>query len=397
MSTLEKISGHLNIQLSLCDAQVQTVQIESTRPLHITRLFNGKPLDANLQTLPLLYNVCQQAQACAGVQACEQALGIIPHPSQELARQMLVLAETSREHAWRLLLDWRPLFGQTPLVDSMRAFMNWPHRLRESLFGSAHAFQIGGADLRVDAATLNSLLIEYENWLKELLEQPICNWEYIETWSDLKLWLKQAADCPSAKILQPLLERDWGTVGNTPIHILPELPSGLLAYELSNDQQGEFVRQPSWEGKPRETTSLTRQLWHPLLRDVQSRFGNGLMTRLLARLLELVWNFNSICGLAERLTPVKAGSAQANQSSGEGIAQVEAARGRLVHRVVQEQGNTVSWQILAPTEWNFHPQGVLAQSLKNLNGRALELETQVRCVINAVDPCVAYQLCIEEK
>ena len=81
---------------------------------------------------------------------------------------------------------------------------------------------------------------------------------------------------------------------------------------------------------------------------------------------------------------------------GTGIAQVEAARGRLVHRVELDGDRVQRYQILAPTEWNFHPRGVLAQGVKGLavSNKAL-LRRQTELLINAIDPCVGYELQID--
>ncbi len=51
------------------------------------------------------------------------------------------------------------------------------------------------------------------------------------------------------------------------------------------------------------------------------------------------------------------------------------------------------YRIMAPTEWNFHPQGLIKQSLLDvLQRNPSSLEQALRCVINVIDPCVGYQL-----
>ena len=52
-----------------------------------------------------------------------------------------------------------------------------------------------------------------------------------------------------------------------------------------------------------------------------------------------------------------------------------------------------NYQILAPTEWNFHPQGLIQQSLSSLVARDQQtLKQLARIVINTIDPCVGYTL-----
>ena len=78
---------------------------------------------------------------------------------------------------------------------------------------------------------------------------------------------------------------------------------------------------------------------------------------------------------------------------GLGLAQVEAARGRLVHGVVVEGDAVRDYAILAPTEWNFHPRGGLAGALAGLDADDEDaLRGQAGLLIEAVDPCVGYEL-----
>jgi len=72
---------------------------------------------------------------------------------------------------------------------------------------------------------------------------------------------------------------------------------------------------------------------------------------------------------------------------------VEAARGRLMHRIKIAQGRVADYAILAPTEWNFHPEGIAVQGLKGLLFESeAQLRQQAALWINAIDPCVGYEL-----
>jgi hypothetical protein len=80
-----------------------------------------------------------------------------------------------------------------------------------------------------------------------------------------------------------------------------------------------------------------------------------------------------------------------------GFALAEAARGALLHRVEVADGLVQRYQILAPTEWNFHPDGVVAQGLERIARSGVggtELERLARLYITAVDPCVEYRLSV---
>jgi hypothetical protein len=48
--------------------------------------------------------------------------------------------------------------------------------------------------------------------------------------------------------------------------------------------------------------------------------------------------------------------------------------------------------VLAPTEWNFHPEGAAAQALAGLPSDAPDLAPRVRLLMAALDPCVPFEL-----
>ena len=153
-------------------------------------------------------------------------------------------------------------------------------------------------------------------------------------------------------------------------------------------QDRHYVEQPMWQGRCCETTSLTR-VDSPLLAILKQTYGNGLLTRLVARLTEIALLTDQLNphSQAQFSTPTPEAAA-----ANPGIGQAAAARGQLVHRVELDDAVIVNYQILAPTEWNFHPKGVVVESLLTLKGTSQQVEQQARLLINAIDPCVGYEL-----
>lgn len=77
-----------------------------------------------------------------------------------------------------------------------------------------------------------------------------------------------------------------------------------------------------------------------------------------------------------------------NQTRNEiGVAQIQASCGSLIHKVELNNGVITNYQIVAPTECNFHPNGVAALHLNVLNAKNKALsQTQATLIINAIDP-----------
>lgn len=80
------------------------------------------------------------------------------------------------------------------------------------------------------------------------------------------------------------------------------------------------------------------------------------------------------------------------------LAWVEMARGLLIHQVSLDEAapgappTVRACQVLAPTEWNFHPEGVAAQALASLPAEAPDLRARVRLLMAALDPCVPFDI-----
>ncbi len=381
---MTEIEGSLQIHLRPSEGGVE---IRSSRPTNLSRLLCGRPVAEVLSRIPGLFSVCGTAQSCAGVRACEQALGRAAEPATESLRDALVRMETAREHLWRILLDWPGFLDEPPDRRAMAEASALQQTFRRTLAPSNDLFTLGASAERSNTMAAPAVVTK----LGRLLEQSVFAmppevWITLDDEESLSEWAAEG-ESSAARLCQRVLEAGWAGLGRSDITPLPELPAGALAARLA---EPGFNAVPDWNGAPHETGPLARQARRPLIRELSARHGNGLITRLVARLLELALLPTQIArqGPAEVSPPVL--------TPDQGLAQVEAARGRLVHQVALAQEALVAYRILAPTEWNFHPQGAVARGLATLGGgdRA-SLDRQARLLINAVDPCVDFRLEIQ--
>jgi hypothetical protein len=385
------IEGRLQIDLYPGAGQ-NRVRILSSRPLRAARIFEGKqPLEV-LQQLPLLFSVCGIAQAAAAMQAFRQALDIAAEAPADAARSLLVQMETAREHLWRILVDW-PAFLDEPAGARQAAPLHaLLPVLRKALFVNGDAFSLQ-SELQVDDSTLQAQIESLEGLLAGLVfgESPAV-WQRISHAAALHDWCL-GSESIAARLLRNVSDRGWQTIGAVDSGFLPALPEAGLNRQLAGPDADRFIAEPLWEDRACETTPLARHGDLPLLRSLCREYGNGLQTRLVARLVELA----QIPAVMRALLAKTDGARPENRNqalpAGVGIGQVEAARGRLIHRVVLGDGVVQCYQILAPTEWNFHPGGVVARGLSRLpQADAAAMQRQAAMLINTVDPCVGYDL-----
>lgn len=386
------IEGRLEIDLYRDAEQVRDVSIRSTRPFRAATIFWGKAVEEVLETLPLLYSVCGTAQAMAAVTACEQAMAIEVSSNQEQARELLVRAETSREHMFRILLDWPAFTGRKSGAALMRPMNRLSRCLRTAIYPRDNPFQLGGDAMVVNRHELNLCLNDARRFVEtQIFGLEFDAWKAIDSEQALVSWADRN-DSIAALLIQLVMREGWSGFGRSTITGLPVLETQDLHERLCAPSADEFISQPLWQGENHETTPFTRQYESPLIRDLHHRYGNGLLPRLVARLHELVVNIEEMRHLASGLDR-DPGRVTPGQLSGTGLSQVEAARGRLIHRVEVEDRRIRRYQIVAPTEWNFHPHGPLARALGGRDAADKDtLFKQAMLLVNAIDPCVDYRL-----
>ena len=71
---------------------------------------------------------------------------------------------------------------------------------------------------------------------------------------------------------------------------------------------------------------------------------------------------------------------------------MQTARGMLLHHVRIESGRVAEYWIVAPTEWNFHPQGALTGLIGLREGNAARLTETAMLFVLSLDPCVEFEI-----
>lgn len=384
---MNPLEGKIRIQLA--GTSDGHTRIDNQRALGASALLRGKTVAQALEIVPLLFNVCGMAQARTACQAAETALDQAATPSVEQARELLVLMEWAREHLARILIDWPRLFGEPPNVRALPAIGTLLAQLRARLFPHNRAFALNATAAAILAEIPEVTRLEgiLEN---EIYHMPAQQWAEMDDIQALLDWSREAPGVAASSI-RSICDAGWASQGRCDVPALPPIPAAEMRAVLTGDMADDFARQPTWTTQPRETTSFTRQRHHPLVAALEAEFGNGLLTRWVARLVELA----ELPGRMRRIALESPTTTLRNESPtvAAGLAHTEAARGRLYHLVEVEGDRIGDYRILAPTEWNFHPAGLVAEALDNLSlPDPDERRFVAELLVNAIDPCVACEV-----
>jgi hypothetical protein len=375
MQSLEHLVGQLQLALHYVSedgvCRVNTVNLHSNRLRLNSRFLAGKPVALAPKLIGMLFSVCGTAQSTASTRACEQALGQQADAETERQRDFQVGIETLFEHLLRLSLDWPAALGnEPPAAHELQALF----KLKREILQSPNA----------------AVLDDIQHWFEtRLLGLPQQRWLDYCTRGDAK---KLSIRGLIGNLMASVCRYNWEPLGDCPLHSLPELPADWWVQRLLAADAEHFMAAPDVAGQACETSSLTRQWDNPALQVWRKKYGSGLMTRLIARVVDMLECWERMASSSSLPSPL-AGEGLEMGGNAAGIALQQTARGLLIHRVVQADGLIREYQIVAPTEWNFHPQGSLYPMLSSLQAaNEAELRRQAHALITALDPCVAYQL-----
>ena len=363
------IEGELIVRIRERDGRVSSVESRTERPSVAPRLLPGRRADEAPGLLASLFAICGRSQSIAASAAIEAARNTQGAEGSRAERERRIAAETLQEAAWRFLVDYPRLLGREPHAAELAE----GRRLLAPLLGEAPGVAGGEALAAVQA------------WAgRAIFGMPAEAFLAQEDVEDLLAWGRAAPTAVAAECSSWLA--DEPSLGASSVALLPPGDDGWVCREIaaSLDADPAFEGSPVRHGSPCETGALARMESHPLVASALARWGRGTGARLAARLTEAA---SLVAGLG-REGPPRHGARRLEGASA--IAWVETARGLLVHRVALDGERIASWRIVAPTEWNFHPQGAFASGALGLvAGSGDGLRDKAVRLAASLDPCVA--------
>jgi uptake hydrogenase large subunit len=380
--------ARLDVALTVQSGVVAQVKVHSTRLVQASRLFAGRRPHEVTQLLPTIFALCGTAQVLAGLGAMEQAAGQPASPSQRRARQVMLQAETLGEHGLGIARDWPSLVGAAPDLPTARRIKTAMVTVRTALYPDGDWHHPGGGALAPQLDRITAAIAEVRSALTGLLgadpESILADPAGFQSWVN-------TARTPAVRLLAQLRHPHMAGFGGGPFLPMPDQGPGDLDAQMAADHGGTYLAQPHSGGRVYETGPLARMAWHPVVAEFLAEFGPGPLTRLTARLAEVVSCLQEMTELLQDLDSAHKPAAALVDGTGLGL--VEAARGLLAHRVELEGGQVKRYQILAPTEWNFHPKGPLVRGLTGAADQ--DLERRAILLVHALDPCVACNVTVD--
>jgi len=338
-------AGLLRVKVATRENGVRAVTIESPRG-DVASIFLGKTPAEAAAMAKLLFSLCPASQSLAVEVAGEAALSHTPDPARSHARALRVLCERLGEMLRASVLDWpRDAPPAREEIDALRVSLNVLRAIpgddeaRHSLASVEQAARKLGLRDFTQGDTLFA-----RQWAEVRADEA--NWDLCETKAD---FLRESDDDAVAQAMM--------------------------------DQN--FARAPGLPGRRVETGAVARQ--------AAAGFVNSTSARLAARFHDMTATLDAIRALLGGLAAPSGIVGAHNIGPGEGYAAVDSARGRLYHRLKLDDGGRIAaYAIVAPTEWNFHPDGPFVRLLlgARIGAGTAAARRRVERLAFVFDPCI---------
>ncbi|MDR2017123.1 MAG: hypothetical protein LBP90_05930 [Burkholderiales bacterium] len=345
-----------------------------------TALLGRQQASAAKTLLPSVFGICAQAQAAAAAGAVSAALGQPLSPALIAGHTLAVQIESVQESLRSLCLGLPEALcsrqtaqGAALIADFAQAWRDgtaFLTRLQKTLRNETHD----------DRASALAALTQEAKPMAQAWDAFCARYVY-----GVSVLHWQGEDIVSNEAL-PVMRWFQQMAGEVPAlgHMaLSPLPLAMF-------RAGKL----SWQAlvdEPYDASAWWRAQPDSRMAPVAARFDNSVAARLWARLVDVAGTLSGLLN-AETVEAGKPWLRMHSLDSGDGIAEVECARGVLVHRAQLKQQNIVAYEVCAPTDWNLHRQGVLTTLLDQPASDVSQLRTYATWLVQVLDPCVAFDI-----
>lgn len=354
--------------------------LRSMRQDWAARLGRGKTTEALPGLMASVFNLCSHAhRQCSQLALAAAIPGLCDPPQQVPAR---LRQETAQEHVRRIGLEWPGLLDPSMRSRSCTALATAAMQRCPLLTASSHRSADPWPAMR---AWLQGELLQFglRSWLRA--------WETSGADWLLDWCLRQPGWLPALVHVARRADR------SAPIDMVRALrvhadPSALLELSSELAQTPGFALRPQWRGDCAHSGSWAR------LNSTDTVHRLTPWEMLGGRIAELI----RLCLPDE---PHQTGAGWLSYGSlptgpRQGLAWMETARGLLIYQVEVEAAagsapsRVAACHVIAPTEWNFHPQGEVAQRIAAIDtdAPAADIVHQVQLLMAAFDPCVPFSI-----
>jgi uptake hydrogenase large subunit len=243
--------------------------------------------------------------------------------------------------------------------------------------------RIGGGKLRVDRDGLGSAVAAFARMLVDLFPEAA---DPALSWNGLERALERGTSTP-ARIVKAACVGAMADYGGHDRPQLPAVNAAWFACRLATDPG--FSDAPTLDGTPAEVGAFAARR-HRLVDEAEKHWGSTLATRLLAAALDTVVVAGQLSSAGDALAdddPV----AVALTRAGQGAGVVETARGPLSYFVDVADARVRVLRGVAPTEWNFHPDGPFMAALDAAPPMP-DPDYAARLLAASFDPCVPFRI-----
>ncbi|MCL2297552.1 MAG: hypothetical protein FWC38_06865 [Proteobacteria bacterium] len=368
----------LMLTLTTDGERVRAIDVRLPR-FDATALLAQKQASAAITLLPSVFSICAQAQAAAAAGATSAARGQPLSATRIAAHTLAVKIESVQESLRSLclglpetLLPRQSAQGAALIADFSQVWRDstaFLARLQKALCSDVHDEASAFAALTQEAKPIAQAWDHF--CARHVHGVSVLNWQGEENGASndalpVMRWFRQMAE-------------DVPTLGKTALSPLP-----LAMFRADKLSWRALVHAPY------DASAWWRVEQDLRMEQVAAHFGNSAAARLWARLVDVA---RTLSGLLDTATEEGRPWIRIHSlGDGDGMAEVECARGVLVHRARLAAQNVIAYDLCAPTDWNLHRDGALATLIGLSATDVARLRTHATWLVQMLDPCVAFDI-----